>query len=144
MEKPNRVLTEAEAGVESFHDCHVQGLRWRRDEFIFSIDLQYILQWIEPSEATAGAYRFLVSEAQLVFRSTSELKISMDWSGAALDAAISVLRVLESRKTPNGQVERLFELEFADPDGRISLWSTGYDVILRDDPVVSSVPSIPV
>jgi len=142
MKHPLCVLSESEAGLESFHDCHAHGLRWRCDKFTFSIDLQYILEWIEPSDASSGAYRFRVAEAQLLFRSTSDLRVSMDWSDAALDAQIATLRVLQSRATPNGQIERLFEIEFAEPDGTISLWSTGYEVILLDEPVVSQVPRI--
>lgn len=144
MERPLHILSEADTGLEPFHDCHVHGLRWRRDRFTFSIDLQYIVEWIEPNEASSRTYRFRVSEAQLVFRNASDPKVSMDWSGAALDAQIAALRVLESRTTQNGQVERLFEIEFADPDGIISLWSTGYEVFLLEEPVVSDVPSISV
>jgi hypothetical protein len=142
MERTLRVLAESEAKPESFHDCHVHGLHWRRDQFIFSLDIQYILEWLEPSDASSGAYRFLVSEARLVFRDASEMKVSMDWSGSALDSEIASVRVLGSRTTPNGQVERCFEIEFADPDGTISVWSTGYEVILLQEPVVSEVPSI--
>lgn len=143
MERPLRVLSETEASLESFHDCHVHGLRWRRDQFIFSLDFQYILERLEPSNASHGVYRFLVSEARLVFRNASELKVSMDWSGSALDSEIAAMRVLGSRTTPNGQVERCFEIEFADPDGTISVWSTGYEVVLLQEPIVSLVPSIP-
>ena len=138
-----RVLSETDAKPESFHDCHVHGLHWRHDRFAFSLDLQYVLKWIEPSDASSGAYRFLVSEARLVFRGASDLKVSMDWSGAALDSEIAALRVLHSRTTPNGQVERCFEIEFSEPDGTISLWSTGYEVTLLEEPVMSEVPSIP-
>jgi hypothetical protein len=138
-----RVLDESEAKLESFHDCHAYGLHWRRDQFIFSLDIQYILEWIEPSDAATGAYRFLVSEARLVFRSANEVKVSMDWSHSALDAEIEAVRVLGSRTTPNAQIERCFEIEFADPDGTILIWSTGYEVVLLHEPVVSEVPSIP-
>lgn len=137
------VLCESEARLESFHDCHVHGLQWRREQFMFCMELQYILEWIEPSDASSGPYRFLVSQARLVFRGASELKVSMDWSGSALDSEIAAVRVLGSRTTPNGQVERCFEIEFADPDGSISVWSIGYEVILLQEPVVSEVPSIP-
>jgi len=143
MHSPLRVLSESEARLESFHDCHAHGLRWRADRFTFTVDLQYILEWIEPSNVSAGAYRFLVSEALLVFRGASELKVSMDWSGSALDSEIGAVRILRSRTTPNGQVERYFEIEFSDPDGIICLWSTGYEVNLLAEPVISAVPSIP-
>lgn len=138
-----RIFDESEAKAESFHDCHIHGLRWRRHRFTFSLDIQYILKWIEPSDVSAGAYRFLVAEAHLVFDNVSDLKLSMDWEGAALEAQIDALRALESRPTPNGQIERRFEIRFSDPDGFISLWSTGYQVILISDPVVSAAPSLP-
>jgi hypothetical protein len=143
MHRPLRVLSESEAPPESFHDCHAHGLQWRPDRFTFALHLHYILKWIEPDDASSGAYRFLVSEAQLVFRSVSELKVSMDWTGSGLDSEIGVVRVLRSRTTPNGQVERWFEIDFSDPDGIISLWSTGYEVLLLREPVISKVPSIP-
>jgi len=141
MQQPLRILSESEAVPESFHDCHVHGLHWRRSQFSFSVDLQYILKWIEPSDAASG-YRFLICKGELIFRSVSELRVSMDWLGSALDAEIGALRVLNSRTTPSGQPERHFEIEFADPDGTISLWSTGYEVVLWTEPRESLVPSL--
>ncbi len=143
MKPTIRVLSESEAKPESLHDCHVHGLHWRRDHFTFALDLQYILEWLEPTAASSGAYRFLVSEARLVFRDANDLKVSMDWAGSALDSQIESMRELESRATPNGQVERCFEIAFADPDGTISVWSTGYEVMLLQGPVVSDVQTIP-
>ena len=137
-----RVLSETEATPESFHDCHVHGVRWHRDSFSFSMDIQYILEWIPPADGV-DHYRFSVAEAELTFRSVDELKITMDWTGSALDAQISTIRVLETRRTPNGALDRHFEIEFSDPDALISLWSTGYELKLLRSPVSSSLQSIP-
>jgi hypothetical protein len=142
MQKTVRVLSELEAKLESFHDVHVHGLRWRRDQFSFSMDLQYILQWIE-STGGAAAYRFSICEARLVFRDVDELKISMEWSSESLDSQIDVVRILESRMTPNGQVQQYFEIEFSNPQAGIMFWSTGYEVCLLTEPVISDVTSIP-
>ncbi|MCR9166583.1 MAG: hypothetical protein NXI35_38315 [bacterium] len=120
----------------------MHGVQWRWDQFTLALDLQYILKWIEPSAASAS-YRFLVSEARLIFRDASDPKIAMDWDGAGLDSQIEGVRELGSRTTPNGQLERFFEIAFADPDGKISVWSTGYEVILLTEPLVSEVPTIP-
>ena len=139
--KPVRVLSEAEAPLESFHDCHIHGLRWRRDRFTFALDLQYILEWIKPSDGSS--YSFSISEARVTFQSVDGLIVSMDWSGAALDSQIGAVRVLETRTTPNGRIQRHFEIEFADPEANISLWSTGYELDLLRAPVVSEVQSIP-
>jgi len=143
MQEALRVLRESDAPIESFHDCHAHGLRWRRDLFTFSLNLQYILQWISPVGSSTG-YKFSICEALLTFQSVSELKITMDWSGSALDSEIGSVQVLKSRTTPNGNIERYFEIEFADPDGTISLWSSGYEVVLLQEPVISDVASIPV
>jgi hypothetical protein len=141
MKRPLRVLSESEAKPESFHDCHVHGLQWRRDRFTFSMDLQYILEWIAPSNGSAD-YRFSISEGRVTFRDVDDLKVSMDWSGAALDSQIASVRVLRTRTTPNGRLQRHFEIEFAEPEAVISLWSTGYEVNLLREPVVSEVTNI--
>lgn len=138
-----RRLDESQASLESFHDCHVHGLRWRRDHFSFSMDIQYILEWIDPAEPGSG-YQFSVCEARLSFRNANELRILMDWSDSALDAQVATIRISKSRSTPNGLIERYFEVDFSDPEAKISLWSTGYEVLLLEDPVISSVTSIPV
>jgi hypothetical protein len=142
MQRPLRVLTESEAQPQTFHDCHVHGIHWRRERFTFSMHLQYILEWLPPSDGSS-AYRFSIAEAQVTFQDVDDLKVSMDWSGAALDSQIASLRAQEARTTPNGRIQRYFSIEFADPEAIISLWSTGYEVRLLQEPVTSEVSSIP-
>ena len=137
-----RVISESEATAESFHDCHVHGIHWRRDQFTFSMDVQYILKWIEPTNASDG-YRFSIAEGRLTFQSVDDLKVTMDWSGAALDAQIAAMRILKTRDTPGGAIQRNFEIEFSDPDAVISLWSTGYAIHVLQQPVLSETTSIP-
>lgn len=67
--------------------------------------------------------------------------MAMDWMTSALDAQIAAVRVLDTRRTPNGAIQRKFEIEFANPEGGIMLWSTGYEVLLLEEPVISPVPS---
>ena len=106
------------------------------------MNLQYILEWIKPSNGFSG-FRFSIAEALLTFRDVDDLKVHMDWEGLALDAQIENVRVGNTRTTPNGRIQRYFEIEFADPDARITLWSTAYEVTLLQDPVTSHVTSIP-
>jgi hypothetical protein len=68
----------------------------------------------------------------------------MDWSGTALDTQIDVVRALKSRTTPNGRLQRYYEIELSDPEGSITLWSTGYEVGLLGEPMLSAVTSIPI
>ena len=140
MRRPFRVLSESDARPETFHDCHVHSLHWRR--FMFSMDLQYILKWIEPSDS-ASSYRFSVSEARMIFHNVDDLKVSMEWCDAALDSEIASVRILKTRTTPNGNLQRYFEIGFAEPEAMISLWSTGYEVELLQEPVTSDLPTLP-
>ena len=74
MENPTRVLSELDAPPESFHDCHVHGMGWDADGFSFSVGLDYILKWLEPS-APGGGYQFLVAKAKLTFQNVDALII---------------------------------------------------------------------
>jgi hypothetical protein len=142
MQRLVRTLNESEAPPDTFHDCHIHGVRWNRDRFTLSLYMQYIIEWIYPTN-THSAFQFLLCEARLIFSSVSELIVTMDWSGSALDCEIGSLCILNSRKTPNGETERHFEIDFADPDGIMSLWSTGYKINLLGEPVIASAPSMP-
>jgi len=134
------LLAESAAPPESFHDCHVHGLSWLRNEFCFSMKLNYILKWIAPS-APQTSFRFLISEASLTFHDVDELKLSLDWSESALDLEIAALTVRTSRTTPTGRPQRLFEFDLAQPNGRITLWSSSYSVLLIGEAVISDVAS---
>jgi len=141
MQSPFRILGESDSRPDSFHDCHVHGLRWKADRFTFTIDLQYIVEWVQPIDPSRG-YRFWISEARLTFRDVDDLKLSMDWSGTSLDAQMETIRVLKSRATPAGLSQRNYEVVFSTPEGSISLWSTGYELALLEKPLLSEVSSI--
>lgn len=140
MTRVIRVLKEAEVTPESFHDCHVFGLRWERP-FTFSVDIHYILEWLLPRDSSLG-YRFSIAEGAVTFHSVDDLEIKMAWAGSSFDSQIGSLTMVRTRTTPNGATQRYFEIEFSDPDGTISFWSTGYEVLLFKEPVLSEATSI--
>jgi hypothetical protein len=141
MNDPFRVLSEEEASAQGFHDCHIYGLAWNRDLFTFSLDIDYILQWHKP-QRPADSYKFSVSKALMVFNTVNDIKLWMDWSKSAIDAQILSLATTGSRTTPKGGVLREYTFEFSEPDATLSLWSTGYEVVLLSEPIVSNLPSI--
>lgn len=138
-----RRLGEDEAVPESFHDCKVEGIRWKRRAFELVLDLQYILKWIPPREEEAS-YRFLMVKSRLRFRGVEEARIEMDWSKDLLGPAeIESMVVEEARKLTTGGTQRRFVISFSQPDGEISLWSTGYELELLEEPVLCDLPSLP-
>jgi len=136
---PTQVLSAEAAPLDSFHDCYVHGLRWSQRQFLFAVDLDYIVEWILPSEALA-AYRFRVSSGSLVFADASGVKANLDWSGAGLEAQISSLWLDGERTTPNGSKQHRYVIDFSDVDGSISLWATAYEVLLWTEPEMVDTP----
>ena len=140
VDRIQRRLSEDDAPVTSFHDCHIQGLLWSRERFEFAVDMQYILRWIEPDKDSAN-YRFLVAKARLLFHNADSVRLSMNWDKVALDAEIDTVRIEQYRHAPSGTRERRFEIDLANPEGHIGLWSTSYEVLLFDNGVISDVPN---
>jgi hypothetical protein len=128
-------LVMLESAVASLHDCHVHGLRWHRDAYAFSLDLEYIAEWIRPAEGETS-FRFRVAAATLTFESTSDVKVSFDWTRCAPDAVIDALDVHEAAPSPNGTPQRLYELNFHSPDAYITLVATRFTLTLHHEPVL--------
>jgi len=124
-----------------FHDCYVYGVRWDYEEFSLCLDLDYIVKWIEP-QPDEQSYRFWVCSAELQFNDVSDAQMDIDWRGWAPECQINEIRRAESRKTPNGFTEWHWELDLAKPEGRISLWATGFDLKLRKPPILSNTQYI--
>lgn len=137
--KPLRVMLAEAAPPESFHDCYVHGLRWSQRSFSFIVDLDYIVQWVAPSEAL-GSYCFLVSRASLVFENADDVSVTIDWAGAGLEAQLSGLRLDGERSAPSGVKQQRYVLEFSNVDGGIALWATRYEVHLWTEPERVSTP----
>lgn len=135
-----QILSEAHASLTSLHDCHAYGISWKRDAFQFVIHLQYITRWTQPENSPDAPYRFHVSDARLEFSNVHDPRVSLDWSKAAIDAQISAARITDSSVTSTGAVVRHFELDFSVPDASIDLWSTGYQIVLLSETVVSETP----
>ena len=132
-DSPVRILSEDEAPPESLHDCYVRGIRWVTSRYSFVVDLDYIVRWLAPGEAS-GSYRFLVSNGSLVFANADDIRVALDWTGVGLEAQLSILRIDAERCTPNGAKQCRYLLEFSNLDGGISVWATGYEVLLWTEP----------
>jgi hypothetical protein len=132
MATMTHVLSESECG---FHDCQVDGFRWHERPSLFVVYLQYITNWIAPIGG-AVKYQFEIAEAELTFRSVSEIVVSFDWSRCAFTVQIDDLRILESRPTPSGVMDHHYRIDFSNPYAFITLWSTGFDLKLLHDPIL--------
>ena len=65
-----RIWTEADFEQMGWHDCAVHALAFRPERFELRLDLDYILEWVAPTEP-GGPFTFRVAPATLVFHNVS-------------------------------------------------------------------------
>ena len=139
--KPPQVKERYTSGSDldqvGFHDCHVSGVRWDSSGFEVVFELDYIVEWVEPSPGERG-YRFWVSPAELRFSDVDDFRLELAWTGLALDCSIQDLHRREKRTTPNGNVQWRWEFELAVPQGTIALWATGFELRIQRPPTLSA------
>jgi len=119
-----------------FHDCYVRGIRWGGEQFSFSVELDYIVKWIEPADD--GFFKFWIRPAVLRFDLVDDVVMDFDGTGLMPECQIDGLRRTASRATPNGSTQWHWEFELIIPDGSISLWATGFELSLNGPPVLSA------
>jgi hypothetical protein len=125
----------------SFHDCYLYGIKWSYTHFALDLDIDYILEWITPSEGESY-YSFVVCPASLRFNNIDETRIDLDWKKDALYAQMEEITRCDARRTPNGCIEWLWEINFSSLEGRISGWATGFELLLVGSPRHSPVPGL--
>lgn len=130
--------SEADFERLGFHDCRIWAIRWSPQDFSIALDLDYIVEWVEPTQE-ASNYAFWICPAELRFANVDGVDVALQWSGLPLECHIAELHRRESRQTPNGTLQWLWELELSAPGGSISLWATGFHLKMLAKPVLSNV-----
>ncbi len=141
---PKSQYTDEELDDLGFHDCYVWGMRWDAQTYSFSLDLDYIVEWVKPADRD-GAFRFWTSKAELCFGNVDNLEISLSWDQCLLECQIQDIHRRESRNTPNGTTQWRWELELSSPEGEVSFWATDFQLRIVTSPVLSDgqSPRIP-
>ena len=129
---------EADFDLLGFHDCYLHGIRWHPSEFAFVLYLDYIVQWVEPP-SQKDSFRLWICKAELRFVNVDETRMVLDWGAWAPECQIDALNRTETRTTPSGRKQWLWELEMSIPDGEIIFWATGFQLKILGPPVLSDV-----
>ena len=79
--------TEDDFDSLGFHDCYIHCVRWSIGDFSLSLDLDYIVEWLEPVVVGEG-YRFWISPAELSFQNVSDVSVQLDWMGWGLECQV--------------------------------------------------------
>jgi hypothetical protein len=129
--------TEIDFVSMGFHDCYVYGIRWNIDNFALILDLDYIVKWVQPAAKDQG-YQFWVCPAELNFTNIADARVDLNWMRLAPECQIQDIRRHDSRTTPNGSTQWYWEIELATPEGSIALWATGFELKIKQPPVLSN------
>lgn len=133
MRSPVRTLAEECFHRESFHDCHVTSLTWDSRGDSFSLLMDYIAEWLEPTPGET-ALRYRVAPAVWTFEGVVSVAISAEWSRCALEMQIACIDVVAQQHGPNGTLTKDYEIDFSEPDALIKVRCIGYRLDLLREP----------
>ncbi len=135
------IWTEADFEDMGWHDARIHGIAFLGEDFEVMLDIDYILQWIDPGP-NETYYKFWIVPATLVFHNVHDLKIDLEPF-----AGIEIQDVHKSdpQRPKNAEyVDRDTEWQWTieTHEGEISLKSVGYTQYLRKEPILSQQSSL--
>ena len=132
--------TEADFEQMGWHDARIHAVAFASEAFEFALDIDYILQWIQPAEDEF--YRFWVAPATLVFENVHDVKFDLEPFEAV---EIADLRRDDPQPPRNAQfIGRDTEWRWVveTHQGEISLRAIGYKQHIRREPVFGRAQSL--
>lgn len=130
MNKNNFIFSTKDFTKINWHDCKIHGLAFDEDEFKFYLDIDLILEWIEPSSNEEG-YKFKLAPATLIFRNVWSLVLDID-TNLALD--IDSVSMQNSKNKDYAQDEYNWNIVLQ--QGEISFRSIGFEIYIRKPPEI--------
>ena len=129
------VWTDADFEQMGWHDCQVHAIAFDAQNWSLLLDLDYIFKWDEPKPPDQN-YGFWIAPVTLKFLNAHS--VSADFDIKHLELAIADVHRGKSRETPNGAMtEFLYHLECQ--EGSLRLWATGFQMIVRREPILKRV-----
>jgi len=135
------VWTEADFDQMGWHDARIYALAFPDDTFEFLLDIDYILQWIDPGPSETY-YKFWLVPATLVFHNVHDLQIDLEpFAGLEIQ---DVTREDPQRPKNAEYVGRDTEWRWTieTHEGAISLNAVGYTQYLRKKPIYCQQSSL--
>ena len=132
--------TEADFEQMGWHDSHIHAVAFLPSQFEVAFDIDYILQWVQPSED--DYYRFWVAPATLVFENIHDLKVDIEPFNAV---EIADLHRDDPRRPRNADYigqETEWRWRIETHQGDITLRAVGYKQYVRRQPVYGRSQSL--
>lgn len=124
------VWTELDFDAMGWHDCWVHALAFDAEGWSFTLDLDYIFKWVEPTPPEEN-YKFWICPSTMVFKDSHSLKTEINSAIGSLE--IDDLHQGKSQENPHTKkLERKYRFECQ--EGSIEIYSTGYELVARQPP----------
>ena len=131
------VWTQKDYQQMGWHDSTIYGWIFKPTENGFSsdivFDMDYIFQWVDPV-APKRNFSFWVAPCSLVFKNTFSLTINIDRRGGTTDM-LEVADLYLVDKVEEEVNKWMYEWTIDLQEGRINFKSTGFDQVVRQQPV---------
>ncbi len=120
-----------------WHDCRLYAFSIPNEEFELVLDIDYIFKWPREERGEKG---YWVSPCDLKFNGVSNLKIDMDFKDNMLLFIVDLKRFNQGL-SPNGKFT-VWDFEVECDNGTISFNSTGFNQIIRNQPILSEAQDL--
>jgi hypothetical protein len=135
MNKNNFIFSTKDFAEINWHDSKIHGLAFDEVEFKFYLDIDLIIEWIEPLPNEDG-FRFKVAPATLIFRNVWNLEFDID-TNLALDIdSVSMQNPHCPKNKDYIQDENEYDWNIVLQQGEISFNSIGFEIYIRKSPEI--------
>ncbi len=124
------VWTESDFGVMGWHDVTVWSMLTDPDKFTFSLDIDYIFNWVHPAPGETY-FKFWIAPSVMVFENAWAVQIDIDSQQGGI--TIDHLRQEAIGHTPDGTLTR-YKYTLECHEGSIELEATGFRMHVRGSP----------
>ena len=120
-----------------WHDATLWSMVADTDSFEFSLDLDYIFQWVAP-EPNETYFKFWVAPVTMVFEDAHSIEIAIQSEQGGMEVAD--LHREDPTATPNGErVQHTYRVECQ--EGEVKIRATGFKMYVRRPPTLLGVQS---
>lgn len=116
-----------------WHDSHIHAFSFPNEELDFSLDIDYLFQWILDNKS--NIYHYWISPCTLTFVNTLNLEVSLDFQNST---GININNIQKSnpRLSLNKKIT-LWDFEIETDKGFIKFESSGFKQIVKQQPILS-------
>ena len=134
--KVKKIWTDNDFDEMGWHDSRLYQLKFPDEDCNFILYIDYIFEWVKYKDR----YKFWVSPCEMVFKNVIDLNLNLLFENS-IGIDIDLIKREEMGLTPNGKMTD-WKYQIETDRGRIEFTSTGFEMNLISQPILSKSQSI--